>query len=237
MFQQFYLDFDNNIYDELRQAQILEDIGYGRNVGNVYLSTSDHVPIVRTTSKYKNPIQRASEIHKIIINKINEQHDINVNNIMVEQYDNSYATMKYHSDQATDLADDSRIFIFVCYENPNKSNRTLAICNKSDNKKYALNMFHNSVTMFDTNINKQFVHKIHREYEDPTKCIILTMRLSKTMVLYTPIPKINGVELRMYKDNENHEFYKLRGRENKETDFTWPQIEYTLSESDLLPPF
>ena len=51
-FQQKFIDFEDNIYNELESAQILEDIGYGRNVGNVFLSDNDYVPIVRTTTKY-----------------------------------------------------------------------------------------------------------------------------------------------------------------------------------------
>ena len=50
MFQQFYLDFENNIYNELYQAQTLEDIGYGRNVGNVFFSDDKYVEI-RTRSR------------------------------------------------------------------------------------------------------------------------------------------------------------------------------------------
>jgi hypothetical protein len=47
---------------------------------------------------------------------------------------------------------------------------------------------------------------------------------------------INGIKLRIYEDDEDHKYYKLRGQENKEIDFIWPQIDYTISESDLMEP-
>jgi hypothetical protein len=37
-------------------------------------------------------------------------------------------------------------------------------------------------------------------------------------------------------DEQRNEFYQLRRRENKETDFTYPQLTCTISESDLMPP-
>lgn len=37
-------------------------------------------------------------------------------------------------------------------------------------------------------------------------------------------------------DEQRREFYQLRRRENKETDFIYPLLTYTISESDLMPP-
>ena len=37
-------------------------------------------------------------------------------------------------------------------------------------------------------------------------------------------------------DEQRREFYRLRRRENNETDFTYPRMTYTISESDLMPP-
>lgn len=37
-------------------------------------------------------------------------------------------------------------------------------------------------------------------------------------------------------DEQRHEFYRLRRRENNETDFVYPMLTYTISESDLVPP-
>lgn len=37
-------------------------------------------------------------------------------------------------------------------------------------------------------------------------------------------------------DTQRKEFYKLRGQENAELDFTYPEVTFTISESDLQPP-
>jgi hypothetical protein len=36
--------------------------------------------------------------------------------------------------------------------------------------------------------------------------------------------------------DQRREFFRLRSRENNETDFTYPRITYTISESDRMPP-
>ena len=46
----------------------------------------------------------------------------------------------------------------------------------------------------------------------------------------------DGTRLTLADDEQRREFYKLRSRENHETDFTYPRITYTISESDLMPP-
>ncbi|ALO13532.1 hypothetical protein AQF52_7950 [Streptomyces venezuelae] len=40
----------------------------------------------------------------------------------------------------------------------------------------------------------------------------------------------------MADDEQRQEFDRLRRRENQETDFTYPPLTYTASESDLTPP-
>jgi hypothetical protein len=42
--------------------------------------------------------------------------------------------------------------------------------------------------------------------------------------------------LTLANDEQRREFYHLRRRENNETDFTYPRITYTISESDMMPP-
>lgn len=37
-------------------------------------------------------------------------------------------------------------------------------------------------------------------------------------------------------EEQRSEFYRLRRRENKETDFVYPPLTYTVSDSDLVPP-
>ncbi|KAB2389984.1 hypothetical protein F9B16_01700 [Actinomadura montaniterrae] len=45
-----------------------------------------------------------------------------------------------------------------------------------------------------------------------------------------------GARLTLADDEQRREFYRLRRRENNETDFAYPLLTYTVSESDLMPP-
>ena len=235
MFQQINVEFEQNLFHELYYAQLLENVGNGRQIANLCITDSNQIPIVRTTTKYKQPIQYASTVHKKVIDKINMQCNIRINNIMLECYDNSYKTMKYHSDQSTDLEPGSNIVIFSCYENKDEK-RTLHIKNKTTNDLFGFIMQHNSAIIFNTTTNRNHIHKIVRNHESNGRWIGMTMRYSSIFVLYTPIPFIGSIELRMCNNDEEKEYYKLRSVENKEIDFEWPKIDCTVSESDLLPP-
>ena len=46
----------------------------------------------------------------------------------------------------------------------------------------------------------------------------------------------NGEALTLADENQQREFYKLRGQENKSMDFKYPWIGYTLSKADTLIP-
>jgi hypothetical protein len=46
----------------------------------------------------------------------------------------------------------------------------------------------------------------------------------------------NGERLTLASDEQRREFFQLRRRENDETDFQYPSISYTISESDLRLP-
>lgn len=43
-------------------------------------------------------------------------------------------------------------------------------------------------------------------------------------------------EILLAHNEQRREFYQLRRRENNETDFSYPLLTYTISESDLMPP-
>jgi hypothetical protein len=47
---------------------------------------------------------------------------------------------------------------------------------------------------------------------------------------------LDNVRLTLANDEQRREFYQLRRRENNETDFTYPRITYTISESDMMAP-
>lgn len=66
----------------------------------------------------------------------------------------------------------------------------------------------------------------------------VTFRTSKTPLRFRDrqpyLP--SGERLISADEDQRGEFYRLRRRENTETDFRYPQLTYTVSESDLLPP-
>lgn len=66
----------------------------------------------------------------------------------------------------------------------------------------------------------------------------MTFRTSKTLVRFRDgqayLPQ--GARLTSADEEQRQEFYRLRRRENNETDFGYPPLTYTVSESDLMPP-
>ena len=145
--------------------------------------------------------------------------------------------MKFHSDQDLDLDKNSMIAVFSCYQYPeNKdSYRTLYIRDKISNKTDKIIMSHNSVILFSYETNKKFQHKIVLEnHKTENQWIGMTLRLSKTFITFdNQTPKINNKTLFLANQEQEREFYKLRSQENKNIDFIYPQINYTISENDL----
>ena len=83
----------------------------------------------------------------------------------------------------------------------------------------------------DTSSNK-------RDLLADNKWLGITFRKSKTMIRFkNDLPYFdNGEVLKLADENQQREFYKLRGEENKSMDFNYPWIGYTLSKSDTIPP-
>ena len=124
MFSKFDMDYKNNLFEELSKSTKFEKLGKGR-YGAVLADIHKNivVPIVRTTTKYNNPIQKFSQIHYDIMKNIKDMH---FNNALIEMYDKDYTKMGEHSDQVLDLELDSHICLFSCYDNPDtKDIRTL----------------------------------------------------------------------------------------------------------------
>ena len=109
--------------------------------------------------------------------------------------------MGFHSDQALDLADNSYIAIYSCYEKQdiyvNLSNlRKLVLKNKKTSELSEIMMEPNSVIIFSTEFNKQYLHKIILENNTNTntntnnnnRWFGITFRLSKTFIQH-----INGM--------------------------------------------
>ena len=244
MFTKSLLHFDNNPFKDLSYQVEFEDITKGR-MGTILVSTDDEmIPIIRTTTKYKNPVQKFNNSHFDLIKKIKESYQINdldFNNGMIEIYDSSYYKMGFHTDQSLDLQDNSYICLFSCYDNPDntKDYRKLKVINKLTNEQTEIILEHNSAVLFSTNNNKKHKHKIVLDppNNSNTKWLGITLRLSKTFVKFiNNLPYIypNNKILKLANDDEQKEFYINKSKENKEINHTYPDINYTISPSDLL---
>lgn len=203
------------------------------------------MPLVRTTTRYSSPTQRFQGVHERLAQQIQERAALSIgfNNALIESYTNAYTTMGSHSDQALDLANESFIAVFSCYQRPEASPpRKLIFESKgSGGGKFEIPLAHNSIVAFSVDTNRQLRHKIVLDTPVRTtdnQWLGVTFRTSKTFVrfrdghVYLP----QGARLMSADDEQRHEFYRLRRRENNETDFIYPPLTYTISESDLTPP-
>ena len=248
MFLKKTLKLPPNIFEELSKSANFQDVTGGR-VGTVLVSPKGNsIPIVRTTTKYNVPAQPFQDIHFQVIQQIKEQfkelENIEFNNALIEIYDPKYKKMGYHSDQAIDLADDSYICLFSCYEdveNYTKDIRKLVVKEKgqSDDTAKDILLENNSCVLFSTDTNKRHLHKIVLHGQNSTcRWFGLTLRLSKTYINFdgnTPVFEATGKPLQLCDEKEKQiEFYKMRSQENKLVDYRYPDIDYTISKSDLM---
>jgi hypothetical protein len=168
------------------------------------------------------------------------------NNALIEIYDRNYFKMGYHSDQALDLATNSYIGLVTCYERGEDIGiRTLKIKNKASREEHRIRLKNNTLILFSLDTNKRFAHKIILEEKDrpstgldDNRWLGLTLRLSKTFVRFKDdMPYIRrNIPLVLAGDEQQHEFFKLKGRENRDLDFKYPEVHYTLNPGDLLIP-
>ena len=241
MFHRYNLDFSDNIFDELLKITKFEKITNGRE-GAILINDNNIIPLVRSTTKYNNPVQLFTQTHNNIIKnikKITNIDNLNFNNALIEIYSNDYKNMGEHSDQTLDLADNSYICLFSCYNNPTAKNiRMLKVKNKINNNTNDFELDHNSIVIFSNETNKKYLHKIVLEnIMDDALWIGITFRLSKTFIKFiNEIPYFNNseIELKMATTEESKEYYKCRSMENKSIDYIWPEIRYTISESDII---
>jgi len=242
MFTKVILDNNKNLFHELNEVVDFEHIIKGRKGAVLVDLQNDLIPIVRTTTKYNKPVQQFKPIHFNIIDKIKEStnmNDITFNNALIEIYDDRYCTMGFHSDQSLDLLKDSYIAIYSCYEDPLNTNlRKLVIKNKTSNELSEITMDHNSVILFNLSTNQNHLHKIILEnINKNNKWLGITFRLSKTFIHHVNnIPLFHQTTniLKIANEEERKEFYKLRSEENKNLNFEYPDVTYTISISDIL---
>ena len=248
-FERYSIDHDDNLFPLLYQSAKWENFSKCRQIANLYRPDNDGIPLIRTTTVYQNPSQPMSDVHQTVIDKIRQVSgiaDLVLNNAMLEVYNWRYKTMGFHTDQATDMAENSYICLFSCYEQgPDDFPRILTVMNKESEAEIDVELLHHSVVVFSTATNRRHKHKIERRdlpNNHANRWMGLTLRLAKNKVNFVDgVPQIvsNGTNhgpLTMATDNEKGDFFKLKGRENREVDFSWPEINYTISPSDLMPP-
>ena len=211
--------------------------------------TDGSVPIVRTTTKYKCESRQFQPTHITLAEQIQRLAGLPIgfNNALAEVYTNDYAKMGFHSDQAQDLLDGTYIAVFSCYRNPGKPcSRKLVIEPKDGNsvgERFEMELSHNSVVIFSLDTNRRFRHKIVLGCStsgppEENDWIGVTFRTSKTFVRFEEGKALleDGTPLRKLDTELERDYFKLRGCENREVLFQYPFLDYTISDSDLMPP-
>lgn len=254
MFKRYIIDQDNQFLKLSRNIEF-ENVGKGRKGAILVRTVKDMIPIVRTTTSYAKPAQSLDSVHLDLIDRINKICKLNTkfNNAMVEIYDSSYRKMGFHTDQALDLEKDSFICLFSSYEKDpsNDDLRKLVIKNKITNEISEIVLVPNSVVLFSTAVNQEHLHKIVPNSDlkfnygeinygeinyGENRWLGITFRVSKTFVKFVDgLPMIKNINLKLANLSEKREFQRLKGRENMETNFEYPDVTITISESDLIP--
>ncbi|WP_331772361.1 hypothetical protein OG948_53545 (plasmid) [Embleya sp. NBC_00888] len=241
------LPTEDNLFAELSASARLEDVGKGRRgAALTRIDETRGVPLVRTTTRYSSPAQRFRAVHERLAQRVQEGAALSVgfNNALIESYTNAYTTMGSHSDQALDLADESFIAVFSCYEHPEASppRKLIFESKRSGDERFEIPLAHNSIVAFSVDSNRRLRHKIVLDTPAvrtaDNQWLGVTFRTSKTFVRFRDghayLPQ--GARLTSADDEQRREFYRLRRRENDETDFIYPPLTYTVSESDLMSP-
>ncbi|MGW4634630.1 hypothetical protein [Nocardia sp. NPDC004415] len=238
------LPVEDDLFTALAASVDWEDLGKGRR-GAVLtrIDATGGIPLVRTTARYGRPAQHFATVHERLARRIQARAELPAafDNALAERYTNAYATMGSHSDQALDLADESFIAVFSCYRYPELPPRTLIVEPKNSGKRFDIPLTHHGVVVFSVATNRLLRHKIVLDTAARTtenEWLGVTFRTSKTVLHFRDgHPYLHrGARLTTADDEQRREFHALRRRENTETDFTYPPLTYTVSDSDLTPP-
>lgn len=243
MFAKYIIDFPVNLFDQLENSVKFENIVTGRQGANLVTNINNLVPLVRTTTNYTLSNQTFSPVHYDIMNAIKKSsvsNNLEFNNALIEKYNFKYCKMGFHSDQSLDLEENSFICIFSCYNDPNTTNlRKLVINTKNKSNMKTIVLEHNSIVLFSVDTNNKHLHKIILDNNSSagTSWLGITFRQSKTFIsfhnelpYFFPTNKI----LTLATTEQRKEFYELRNQENLLTDFTYPEINYTISNGDII---
>lgn len=200
-----------NLFDQLAHETVFTIENEKRSVATI---ARDNF-IVRTTSPLL-PSQAFTELHETIASTL----PFPVNNASIEIYTHKYNGMKFHTDCALDLAANSHIALVSFYENESEQNvRRLVIQDKESGELKTVQLTHGSVVVFSTEDNATHLHRILSDEANRIKSrwLGITFRLSKT----------RG-EFRKGTRDECHEFFRLKGSENRSTHFEWPVLDFTV---------
>lgn len=250
------LPIENNLFCILYSTTHFEKTGKGRLGNHLLKIENDKIPIVRTTTQYNIPPQSFTPIHEDIIKILNKEIgnistfsklNLEFNNGLIEVYDKTYSKMGFHSDQGLDLEDDSYIALYSCYENPDVltelNTRKLIVKQKNSDTEYEIALTHNSLVLFSVKTNSRYLHKIIGDSNSvisktDNKWLGITFRKSKTFIQFkNNLPYFsNGDLLVIASEEQKKDFFNLRGQENREIDFIYPHLTYTISPSDILKP-
>lgn len=246
-FRVYAVPAPDDLFAALSASASFEDVGKGRR-GAVLVATDDPrgVPLVRTTTRYGRPAQPFRAVHAWLARQIRACASLSkgFNNALLEAYTGACTTMGAHSDQALDLDDDSEITLFSCYERPEpaRPSRQLLVESKEPGgAAFAVPLPHHGVVVFSTDTNRRFRHRIVLDAEagaPDNPWIGVTFRSAKTFVRFREgnAQLADDAPLTLASEEECRAFFQLRRRENQETDFVWPRIDYTVSASDRMPP-
>ncbi|MEM9214843.1 MAG: alpha-ketoglutarate-dependent dioxygenase AlkB [Cyanobacteria bacterium P01_F01_bin.150] len=246
-FRCYTMPIEGNIFEDLRASVRFEEVGKGRQ-GTVLVNPDETrgIPIVRTTAQYNAPAQCFQSVHRHLAQQIQKTASLpfDLNNALIEIYTNAYTKMGFHSDQALDLEDQSFIAIFSCYQYPELATpprKLIVKAKESEGGNVEIPLIHNSIVVFCLDTNRRFKHKIMLDmstHPPENQWLGITFRTSKTFVQFSNEQTYfeGGTPLTLATDGQRQAFYKLRCRENKEPSFIYPQITYTISKSDMMPP-
>eukprot|EP00300_Choanocystis_sp_HF-7_P008500 c15937_g1_i2.p1 GENE.c15937_g1_i2~~c15937_g1_i2.p1 ORF type:complete len:669 (+),score=130.06 c15937_g1_i2:34-2007(+) len=235
-----------NIFDELCLATTFEQ---GKAIGRqgtilVKLDPIRGTPIVRSTDKFEFPAQSFHAVHEELARAIEEAARLPegcLNNALIEKYTNEYYKMGFHSDMAIDLQEGTNIALFSCYKFPDRADppRKLVVQPKAGGETFEIPLLHQTVVVFSLDTNRRHLHKIVLSAAAPeNEWVGVTFRTSKTFVQLRDkrAHLQDGSQLTLATEVQCKEFYKLRSCENKQVDFIYPPLPFTLSEQDLLEP-
>lgn len=209
---------------------------------------------MRTTTQYSKPAGRFEPVHDRLVDQIRvaaagvgiDLPERPFNNALVEIYEGRYRKMGFHCDQALDLEKGSYIAIVSHYLSgsgellgggDNPAVRQLVIKGKETDERLTVSLDHGSVVLFSLATNARYLHKIVLPggASEDVRWLGLTMRLAKSFVEFRNREAyLDGSPLTLADDQQRRQFYRLRGQENRSTDFAYPRLSYTLSEGDLL---